>query len=108
GYERASMRGRLVVLALLAAPASGCGAHHPSASSLAPIHGHYSPSVDAKSFVAHIDNPLWPLKPGTAFHYEGTRGKTPQTDDEVVTHQTKRILGIDATVVRDTVSEHGH
>jgi hypothetical protein len=35
------------------------------------------------------------------------RGTTPQRDDEVVTHQTKRILGITCTVVRDTVSEHG-
>jgi hypothetical protein len=35
------------------------------------------------------------------------RGTTPQTDDEIVTDQTKRILGIDCTVVRDTVSEHG-
>jgi hypothetical protein len=36
------------------------------------------------------------------------RGKVPQTDDEVVTHQTKRILDINCTVVRDTVSERGH
>ncbi len=45
--------------------------------------------------------------PGTAYHYQGVRGKTPQTDDEVVTSQTKQILGIACTVVRDTVSEHG-
>ena len=35
------------------------------------------------------------------------RGTTPQTDDMFVTHRTKRILGIRATVVRDTVSERG-
>ena len=58
--------------------------------------------------MATVDNPLWPLKPGTAYHYQGARGTTPQTDDEVVTHRTKRILGIDAIVVRDTVSKHGH
>jgi hypothetical protein len=93
---------------------SGCGssglstASSTSASSLAPVHGHYSPRVNPAAFVATVDNPLWPLKAGTAYHYRGTRGRTPQTDDEVVTHQTRRILGIDATVVRDTVSEHGH
>ena len=93
--------------------ATGCGsskratATAKSASSLAPIHGHYSPSIDPASFVSRVDNPLWPLKPGTGFHYEGTRGATPQTDDEVVTRQTKVILGIRCTVVRDTVSEHG-
>ena len=70
--------------------------------------GRYAPKIDPRHFVAKVDNPLWPLQPGTTFHYEGVRGKTPQRDDEVVTHQTKRILGIEATVVRDTVTEHGH
>jgi hypothetical protein len=54
-----------------------------------------------------VDNQYWPLAPGTTLHYEGTRGKTPQTDDVVVTNRTVRILGIACTVVRDTVSEHG-
>src|SRR5207247_2713181 len=51
----------------------------------------------------------FPLKPGTGFHYKGVaeNGKTPQTDDMVVTNQTKKILGVDATVVNDTVSSHG-
>ena len=54
-----------------------------------------------------VDNPYWPLEPGTTYHYEGVRGTTPQTDDEVVTHQKKQILGVACTVVRDIVSEHG-
>jgi hypothetical protein len=78
-----------------------------SASSLAPIHGRYAPSIDPANFVTTIDNRYFPLKPGTGFHYNGVRGKTAQTDDEVVTRQTKQILGIRCTVVRDTVSEHG-
>jgi hypothetical protein len=106
-----------VALALLAAFAGGCGssgerrspssAAAKSASSLAPIRGHYSPSIDPTNFVSKVDNRYWPLEPGTAFHYRGVRGTTPQTDDEVVTHQTELILGISCTVVRDTVSEHG-
>ena len=78
-----------------------------SASRLAPLHGRYSPKIDPSNFVATIDNRYLPFKPGTAFHYVGVRGKTPQTDDEVVTHATKTILGVKSTVVRDTVSEHG-
>jgi hypothetical protein len=80
-----------------------------SASNAAPIHGHYAPRIDPANFVARIDNRWFPLKPGTGFHYRGVAedGKTPQTDDMVVTHRTKRILGVDATVVRDTVSSHG-
>src|SRR6266536_1028793 len=76
-----------------------------SASALAPIHGKYSPTIKAADFVATVDNPFWPLKPGTGWHFKGVKGTTPQTDDEIVTHRTKRILGIDATVVRDTVSD---
>jgi hypothetical protein len=110
-----------VAVALLAILASGCGssdgrrrssatttAASRSASSLAPIHGRYAPSMNAADFVTTIDNRFWPLQPGTRFHYTGIRGTTPQTDDEFVTLRTKRILGISCTVVRDTVSERGH
>jgi hypothetical protein len=79
----------------------------PPPGQLAPIHGPYAPKIDSANFVARIDNPYLPFKPGTTFHYEGVRGTTPQTDDEVVLHRTKRILGVRSTVVRDTVSEHG-
>jgi hypothetical protein len=71
------------------------------------LHGRYNPRLDPTNFVAKIDNRYFPLVPGTAFHYRGYSGNTAQTDDMVVTAQTKRILGIRCTVVRDTVSEHG-
>ena len=103
---------------LLVVVGSGCGstsqsthssssAAPGSASSLAPIHGTYAPSIDPANFVAAVDNRYWPLKPGTGFHFKGMRGTTPQVDDEVVTRQTEEILGIKCTVVRDTVSERG-
>lgn len=108
----------IALCAVLAVLTSGCGssgggrrsattAPSTSASSLAPIRGRYSPSIDPANFVAAVDNPLFPLEPGTGFRYKGTRGKVPQTDDELVTRQTELILGIRCTVVRDTVSEHG-
>jgi hypothetical protein len=111
-------RGLAVAVTLLVVPLSGCGSsggdHKASTkaaamrpSTLAPIHGPYAPTIHAADFVATVDNPYWPLEPGTHFHYEGTRGTTPQTDDEVVTHRTQPILGIPATVVSDVVSEHG-
>jgi hypothetical protein len=101
-----------LALGILAVLAAGCGSSGgkqtaTSASGLAPVQRNYDPSADPADFVARVDNPLWPLKPGTAFHYVGTRGNTPQTDDELVTKQTKRIIGIRCVVVRDTVSEHG-
>jgi hypothetical protein len=38
-----------------------------SASTLAPVHGTYSPSIDPANFVQTIDNPYWPLEPGTTY-----------------------------------------
>jgi hypothetical protein len=72
--------GRLILgLGILALLAGGCGSSGTkqtatSASELAPVQGKYDPSVDPADFVAGVDNPPWPLKPGTAFHYVGTRG----------------------------------
>jgi hypothetical protein len=117
-----------IAVGLLAAVAAGCGSSgsdssaattaatattaasaSKSASDLAPIHGPYHPSIDPANFVKKIDNRYFPLIPGTAFHYKGVHenGKTPQADDEFVTHQTKQILGVTCTVVRDVVSSHG-
>jgi hypothetical protein len=79
----------------------------PPPGELAPLHGTYAPKIDPAEFVATVDNRYFPLKPGTSFRYDGVRGTTPQTDDEVVMRRTKRVLGVRSTVVRDTVSEHG-
>jgi hypothetical protein len=100
---------RAFSIAVLLTLAAGCGGHSgaPSASKLAPVQGHYAPSIRAGDFVPAVTNRYWPLRPGTAYHFKGVRGTTPQTDDEVVTRQVKRVLGIRCTVVRDTVSEHG-
>jgi hypothetical protein len=91
------------------APTTTTAASTSSSSRLAPIHGTYAPRIVPADFVATIDNPYFPLRPGTAFHYTGVAedGRTPQDDDMVVTHQTKEIMGVRATVVRDTVSSHG-
>jgi hypothetical protein len=98
-----------LVVALAAALAVGAGSA--AAAPIQPprwvLHGPYSPSIDPANFVRRIDNRYFPLKPGTRFHYEGFKGKTPQRDNMVVTHRKKMILGIRSTVVRDTVSQHG-
>ena len=107
----------MATVALVAMIASGCGssggssttsvAAPSSASQLAPIQGKYSPTIDPSNFVTTIDNKYWPLKPGTTYHYKGVRGTTPQTDNETVTNQTRNIIGVASTAVRDVVSEHG-
>jgi hypothetical protein len=97
----------ILVLLLLLVLAPTAAASLP-ASELAPIHGPYSPKIDPANFEAKVDNRYLPFEPGTRFHYKGVRGTTPQTDNEVVLRKTKRVLGVTCTVVRDTVSEHGH
>jgi hypothetical protein len=100
---------------LLAATACGSGGGKSSASaaatqaasSPAPIHGTYAPKIDPSNFVATVDNPYFPLKPGTGYHFKGVRGRTPQLDDAVVISRKVVILGVKCSVVRDTVSEHG-
>jgi hypothetical protein len=79
------------------------------AANPAPIHGTYSPQIDPAKFVSRIDNRFLPFKPGTTLRYRGVaeNGKTPQLDTETVTRRTKRIMGVECTVVRDTVSSRG-
>jgi hypothetical protein len=94
-------------LVLLAAGTGNAASTGPRPGELAPLHGTYAPKIDPADFVAKVDNRYLPFKPGTRIHFAGVRGTTPQTDDELVMHRTKTILGIKCTVVRDTVSEHG-
>ena len=63
----------------------------------------YDPMIDAADFGGPIDNPYYPLIPGTTFHYEGETEDGFETNDVIVTHEVKMILGIAATVVHDQV-----
>ena len=57
-------------------------------------------------FVARVDNPWFPLKPGSRWHYRGVDADGRFTDNMHVTHRTKRIEGVRATVVHDVVLKH--
>ena len=110
GADAFAMRLKMVALPLVVGLATvfvvSAAASRPRPPSWA-LHGPYSPKIDPSEFVAAVNNPYFPLKPGTRFHYTGVLETTPQTDDMVVLHRTKEILGVRSTVVRDTVSEHG-
>lgn len=89
------------VLALLAplviAAASGCAGQRPS----------YDPAVTVADFVAGITNPFFPLRPGSTWVYEAPLGDGVERVDVEVLAETRRIVGVEATVVRDTVSRNG-
>jgi hypothetical protein len=52
-------------------------------------------------FVARVDNPWFPLIPGTTFVYRGVKDGKSARDVVTVTHSTKRIQGVLCTAVAD-------
>jgi hypothetical protein len=54
-----------------------------------------------------VDNPYFPLVPGTVLIYEGTSGGEREVVTIRVTAETKEILGVACIVVRDTVKIAG-
>lgn len=64
--------------------------------------------IDPAEFTTRIDNPYWPMKPGTRWTYREVEGDSVQKVVVIVTHQTKELAdGVTARVVRDTVTEDG-
>jgi hypothetical protein len=113
-----SLLGALVGVALVAAACgsndstSGSGASStttaPATSSGLP-QGSEPFELDPADFTTEIDNPYWPMEPGTRWTYnETTEDGTVVEVVVIVTDQTKEIAnGITARVVRDTVTEDG-
>ena len=99
----------LAVIFSMPMAAQGSGGRRPTAPRPPAwaLHGTYTPAIDPTNFVSRVENPYFPLQPGVSFHYAGVKDGAAQTDDVVVTHQVKNVLGVSCTVVRDTVSEHG-
>lgn len=67
----------------------------------------YTVELDPADFVNVIDNPYFPLTPGTTFLYEGETGDGVEHIEVSVTHDTREVLGIRTTVVRDIVRVEG-
>jgi hypothetical protein len=100
----------LAVMTLVAA----CGSSEPSREATPgptanPLpRGPQVVDLDPADFMATIDHPYWPMKPGSTWVYRETSGDGSRQRVEVtVTGETKDILGIRATVVHDVVTEDG-
>ncbi len=117
--RRASARNHVpraagLVFAVLLVSLGACseavpGAAEADGSSAGLPQGDESVDLDPADFTTDIDNPYWPMEPGTRWTYR-------EIDEEgkklevvvVVTTETKKIAnGVTARVVRDTVTEDG-
>jgi hypothetical protein len=89
---------RLVLAAAGLLLLAGCGSDSNSLPQ-----GSEPANLDAGDFVDRIDNPYWPMAPGSKWVYR----EDGQRVEVTVTGQRKEILGIRATVVHDVVTEDG-
>ncbi|HUD70948.1 MAG TPA: hypothetical protein VMQ62_03210 [Dongiaceae bacterium] len=69
--------------------------------------GAYQPVIDPHGFVAGVNNPLFPLAPGTTWVYEAHGSEGFERDVVTVTHETKTILDVDCVVVSDRLTLDG-
>jgi hypothetical protein len=90
------MQHRVVILALAVLAAAGLPG--PAGSSAAP-----KPS----DFRARVDNPWFPLRPGTTYVYRGVKDGQPSRDVLTVTHEKKTIAGAPCVVVQDRLYLRG-
>ena len=115
---RPAVLGSTVLMAVLC---SACGGSHapvskpsaagPNTSASAPPSGAarkitdpYSPTIDAAAFSTTIDNPYFPMTPGTRTIYEAHTPDGLQRTTTEVTRDTKTIMDVKTVVVHDTVS----
>jgi hypothetical protein len=110
---------RLVILAVFVAGLTACGdagrndsydgprGNVPEAIQIPPVEGPYDWTIDPADFVAKVDNPYFPLEPGTVLVYEGQSDGEREVVTIRVTGRTKEILGVTCVVVRDTVEVAG-
>jgi hypothetical protein len=64
--------------------------------------------LDPSEFTPEIDNAFWPMAPGTHWSYRETDGDGREQRVQVtVLDETREIMGIEARVVHDVVTEDG-
>jgi hypothetical protein len=102
----------LMAAACAAMAAPGCGSDDDSSSSAADgksslPRGSEPVTLDPGNFTTDIDNPYFPLAPGSRWVYREREGGATIRVVITVTNETKQIEGITARVIRDTATENG-
>jgi hypothetical protein len=68
----------------------------------------YNPMIDPANFAGAIDNPYFPLVPGTRFNYQTPTEEGIEQVAVSVTHSTKVILGVTCVVVHEVATMNGN
>ena len=67
----------------------------------------YRVEIDPADFVDEVDNPYFPLEPGTKWVLEGETDEGREVDTIEVLDETKEVMGVTTTVVLDQVTING-
>jgi hypothetical protein len=67
----------------------------------------YSVEIDPAGFVEAIDNPYMPFVPGATWRLEGRTEDGREVDTITVLDQTREVMGVTTTVVKDVVRLNG-
>jgi hypothetical protein len=96
---------RWIALSVAVTALSACGGGSKSSSSLP--QGTKPMQLDPSKFTTEIDNPYWPMRPGSHWVYREVEDGETQRVDVTVTDKTKVLAGITARVVHDRVTREG-
>ena len=100
------LRSIALALAVIALACCGGGSKSSSGSSSLP-QGTTPSGLDPSKFTTEIDNPYWPIRPGSHWVYSEVEDGEAQRVDVTVTDRTKVLGGVTARVVHDQVTRKG-
>jgi hypothetical protein len=67
----------------------------------------YHPTIEPSRFTARVDNPWFPLRPGTTYIYGGSEDGDSLVDVVTPSHRTRVIDGVPTRVVNDRLLTNG-
>jgi len=67
--------------------------------------GDYHVDIKPADFSSVVDNPFWPMLPGTTWQYLETTPDGKQNDTVEVTDQHREVMGVDTIVVHDVAKD---
>jgi hypothetical protein len=67
----------------------------------------YAPNIDSSNFVKELDNPYFPLEPGTTWVYEGQTEDGTERVEVTVLQETRRVMSVECVILHDRVWQNG-